>query len=256
MIFRVAWKSFLFITHILVFIMANLIWRQFLRDPLKRRAFYTRIVSYFCGRGLRFMKFKINVINLPPAEKNFLLVGNHLGMLDILVLSSIKPSLFITSMEMKNTPFLGLLTELGGCLYVERRSRDNISGEINEIRLALEQGFSVGLYPEGTSTDGRQVLPFKKSLLVSGAGTGVPVLPMVINYRRVNGEPMSDKWRDNVFWYGDQTFLGAMLRIFELKSVEVDLEFLDPLVVQSEEQRREIAALLQAQISAKYTPIV
>lgn len=201
------------------------------------------------------MNFRVRLINAPAPDQSFLLVGNHLGMLDILVLAAHHPSLFITSVDMRETPGLGFLTEMGGCLYVERRNRQNIMTEIGEIRSALQQQFSVVLYPEGTSTNGEKVLPFKKSLLTSAAGTGIPILPVVINYRKVNGEPMAHKWRDHVFWYGDQTFVPALMRIFSVHSVEVELEFCEEVDVHSEDERRHVASHLHQVISSKFTPI-
>jgi 1-acyl-sn-glycerol-3-phosphate acyltransferase len=90
---------------------------------------------------------------------------------------------------MKETPFLGHLAELGGCLYVERRDRSNINNEMLQIREALQQGFNVVLYPEGTSTNGEQVLPFKKTLMTAAAGTSVPIMPMVLNRINANFYP-------------------------------------------------------------------
>jgi 1-acyl-sn-glycerol-3-phosphate acyltransferase len=125
-----------------------------------------------------------------------------------------------------------------------------------EIRLALTNGFSVGLYPEGTSTNGEGVLPFKRTLLMAAAGTGVPILPMVNNYRRVNDEPINKVNRDFVFWYGDQSFLGALWRILTMKDALLEIDFLDPLVVENEEQRREVAETLHAKISQKFIPVL
>ena len=195
------------------------------------------------------------VKNMPPLAQPFLLVGNHLGMMDILLLASRRPSLFITSVEMKNTPLLGQLCEMGGCLFVERRSRGNINNEINTIRDTLKRGHTVVLYPEGTSTNGERVLPFKKTMMTAAAGTGVPILPMVINYTHVNSEAMSGKWRDFVYWYGDQTFPPALWRMMTLKHFRVEIEFLEPIICDSEEKRREIAFLAQKQIEEKFVKI-
>jgi lyso-ornithine lipid O-acyltransferase len=254
--FRIFYKLIIFVLFILAYVLTSLFWRIWTRDIVRRRHHYTHTVSFFCKIALWLIQFKVNVIGKPHKEESFLLVGNHLGMLDILVTASQHPTLFVTSVDMRQTPGLGFLTEMGGCLYVERRNRSNITNEIEEIRSVLNQGFSVALYPEGTSSNGEMVLPFKKSLLTAAAGTEVPILPMVVNYRRVNGEPMSDKWRDYVCWYGDQTFFPALIRIFTVHSVEVDIEFLEEIIVHSEEQRREVATRLQTMIESKYTPIV
>jgi 1-acyl-sn-glycerol-3-phosphate acyltransferase len=201
------------------------------------------------------MDFRVRVVNSPDPTRSYFLAGNHLGILDIFALASVHPALFITSVDMGQTPGLGFLTEMGGCLYVERRNRSQIGQDIEKIREALQQGLSVVLYPEGTSSNGEAVLPFKKSLLVAAAGTGVPVLPMVINYRRVNGEPVSHKWRDHVCWYGDQSFLPTARRILNLDSLEIEIEFCEEIQVFSEEHRREVAAQVRAEVVSRYSPI-
>ncbi|MES3037208.1 MAG: 1-acyl-sn-glycerol-3-phosphate acyltransferase, partial [Bdellovibrionota bacterium] len=76
---------------------------------------------------------EIKVKNLPPPEVTGLVVGNHMGFVDIMVMCTVLPSLFVTSQDMRETPLLGLLTELGGCLYVDRKSRVNIMNELKEI---------------------------------------------------------------------------------------------------------------------------
>jgi 1-acyl-sn-glycerol-3-phosphate acyltransferase len=238
-----------------LYLAISFVGQLFIRDPKARRHFFTDLVSIFCRWGIWLMNIEVKVKNLPPRERNFLFVGNHLGILDIVVLASVHPTLFITSVEMRETPGLGLLCEMGGCLFVERRSRSNIQKEIEQIREALRQGLCVTLYPEGTSSNGERLLPFKKSLLTAAAGIDVPIRPLVINYRSVNGEPMSDKWRDFVCWYGDQTFPPALWRMMTMRSCVAELEFLEEVHVRSHEERREVAALLQARISEKFTPI-
>lgn len=178
-----------------------------------------------------------------------------MGILDILVLASVRNCLFITSVEMRDTPFLGTLCEMGGCFFVERRSRAHISKEIESIRQALKQGFNIVLYPEGTSGNGEKVLPFKKSLMTAAAGTGVPILPMALNYTHVNGEPNSWKWRDHVCWYGDQTFAPAMIRLLTCKEIRAKIEFLEPIVCNSDEERRHVAENAQTQIERKFVRI-
>lgn len=254
-IWRICYKLVLFFAFISAYILVSLFWRVWTRDLVNRRRHYVKTVSFFCRLALWLLNFKVNVINKARADQPHLIVGNHLGMLDILVFAAVKPSLFITSVEMRETPGLGLLAEMGGCLYVERRDRSNIKNEMGEIRQALQQGFSVTLYPEGTSTNGERVLPFKKTLMTTVAGTGVPILPTVINYRKIDGEPMSHKWRDYVCWYGDQTFWPAMIRIFQVGSVEIDLEYCEEVVVHSEEERKEIAAVVQRAVMQRYTKI-
>lgn len=233
-----------------------LLWKIIIRNLARRRYFFVETVSLFSRLGLWLMNAEVTVYNDPPDEQHYLLVGNHQGMLDILVLAANHPSLFITSVELRETPFLGTLAEVGGSLFVERRNRSDIINEMLKIRQALQMGLSIVLFPEGTSTNGERILPFKKTLMTSAAGTGIPIKPFVINYRAVNGEPMSHKWRDFVCWYGDIKFYESLWRLLTVGSLKVDLEYLPEVIIHTEEQRKEIALQIQAMIEAKFNPIL
>lgn len=252
---RVLWKFSAFVFWVIIFLICSFTIRLCYKSLSERRRFYVKLVSFLCRQGRSIFKINVEWVNAPPKDKSYLFIGNHLGMLDILVLASERPALFITSVDMRETPIIGTLTEIAGCLFVERRNRSNITNEILEIREALNQGFSVTLYPEGTSTDGAQVLPFKKTLMTSAAGTGVPLMPAIINYTHINGEPMSHKWRDYVCWYGDQSFLSSLLKIFACKSIDVRFEFGEEIMVHTEEERRTVAAIVQKAVESKFVPI-
>lgn len=225
------------------------------RDPVRRSKYFAKNVNRYVRIALWIFNARVHAKNVPPEDRNFLFVGNHLGFMDIFVLASVRPALFITSVEMKNTPVLGQFCEMGGCFFVERRSRSRIHHEINQIREGLLKGLDIVLYPEGTSGHGAHLLPFKKSLLTTAAGTGVKIKPVVLNYRSINGEPISHKYREHVCWYGDIPFHTPMIKLLSSKSLEIELEFLDEVEVQSEEERREVAARLHQMMSEKFRPI-
>lgn len=253
--FRALIKVILWIPVIVGYLFTCSLWKIFVRNPIRQRHLYARTVTWFSQRALWFINVELSVKNMPPVGQPFLLVGNHLGIMDILLLASIRHCLFITSVEMKNTPLLGTLCEMGGCLFVERRNRANINKEILHIREALKQGFNIVLYPEGTSSNGERMLPFKKTMMTAAAGTGVPILPMVLNFTEVNGEKMSGKWRNHVFWYGDQAFPPAMWKAMSLRSIKAEIEFLEPIFCHSEEERREIAVKAHHQIEQKFVKV-
>jgi 1-acyl-sn-glycerol-3-phosphate acyltransferase len=248
-------KLILFVVYLISYFVCAFWLNARYSDLRTRRAAFQKNNRFWTVKALSVFKISVITKNLPPADKNFLYISNHTGMLDILCLVSVCPTLFVTSVEMKNAPLLGLLTEMGGCLYVERRSRDKILTEIVEIRDALKEGNSVTLYPEGTSTNGEGILPFKKTLMTAAAGTGVPIKPMVINFTKVNGEPMDHRWRDYVYWYGDLNFGASLFKIVSLDSIEVEIEFFEEIVVQSEEQRREVAQKAQDVILKNFQPV-
>lgn len=227
-----------------------------IKDMTKRRRRYVKSMSFWSGLALKIFNIKVTYKNMPDKNKSYLIVANHQGYLDIFYMVCAIPSLFVTSVEMRETPGLGLVTEMGGCLYVERRSRENILKEIKEIENVLAQGFNVVIYPEGTSTNGEKILPFKKSLLTACTSVEANILPVVMNYKKINGEPMSKKYTDWVCWYGDMTFIESIWKATQMESCEVEIEFLEEVHVSVDSDRRKIAALAQSQIEQKYVPIV
>ncbi len=223
-------------------------------DPIVRRK---RLIA----NGSRTARFILKSFNVElvckeniPADESSLLVGNHIGFIDIVCLSALQEGVFITSLEMKSTPVLGQITDLGGCAYVNRKSRMSIQEELKDIVKVLQQGFRVVLYAESVASNGEQVLPFKKTLMMSAALSGRPIRPFVFNFVEINGKPVQYKDRDSVCWYGDQTFFPAIWRSLKLDSLVCEIEFLPLLHVPPDTNRRELALKVHQMVTEKYRP--
>ena len=109
----------------------------------------------------RIFQLEIQSAGAIPARG--LLVCNHVSYVDILVLVSLAPAVFVAKREVKSWPVMGLLAQLSGTVFIDRQRRTHV-GEVNdEIQSALDDGALVVVFPEGTSSDGRTVLPFKSS---------------------------------------------------------------------------------------------
>lgn len=224
------------------------------RDRNKRRRKFSANASRYCGLIARnALWINLKVIN-KPAKKHAgsLLVANHMGFVDILMLAGIEPMSFVTSVEMRETPVLGPVTELAGCFYVERRSRTKILNEMKRLADSLKDGLNIVLYPEATSTNGDKVLPFKKTLMMAAAEAGVPVQPVVINFRKLDGQEFNTENRDAVCWYGDTGFVEYFWKTLRLKSVDAEIEYLDIIYPNPEEDRGVVAEKAHAMISAKF----
>lgn len=248
-------KITLFAIIIIVFLIWSFVCHYSVRDPHKRLFRFSRNTKFFSRFILKIFNLILEVKNKPADDQKFLLVSNHMGFVDILMLASCFPSVFVTSVEMKETPFLGLLTEMGGCIYVERRSRTRIVEEMHSIVESLRKGFKVVLYPEATSTNGEQVLPFKKTLMMAAAHAEVPIQPVVVNFRQINGEEFTLKWRDHVCWYGDIPFITSMWKSAVLKEVIAEVEFLEQIFSTPNDDRTAVADKAHALISAKFVPV-
>jgi len=251
----VAGRIFLFLIFFL-FYLAQGFWIHWTeKSQTARKAKFSNLAHWITGLCCRTFGIRITVINEPPRGAPGLIIGNHLGFIDILAAGSLRPLLFVTSMEMRETPVLGLLTEMGGCIYVERRNRMGIQAELKYLIESLKQGFNVCLYPEATSHNGDHVLPFKRTLMTAAAHAGVPIYPYVFNFRSVEGQAFSLANRDKVCWYGDIPFLTAMVGAFSLRYVDVEIRFLEPFFPTLEMDRGHIASVLHKRISDHFVPV-
>lgn len=226
-----------------------------IRDRHRRLSFFSKNIAKYTKRVLKLFNFEIVVLGLDSelmTRKNFLLVSNHLSYLDVLILSSIQPCVFVTSLDMKEQFFLGDMAELGGSIFIERRHRGQVSNDVSTMAETLRAGHNVVIYPEGTSTNGEKVQPFKKSLLMSAVEAGVDILPVVVKYIEINGSPFNLENRDRVCWYGDMGFLPHMLGLMKLKKVKVELHFLNPIQVTKDSSRHDLADQCHSSISSIY----
>jgi 1-acyl-sn-glycerol-3-phosphate acyltransferase len=252
-LFKAFWAGGAIAWHILF----TLVGRIFISDPVKLRRFYVNSVA----RHTRWIAKALDVTlvvegseNARPGQ-NYFIVGNHLSYLDGVLIPTFLPTTFVTSIEMRQVPVLGLITELGGCLYVERRSKDNIHSEISGIAEALRQGFNVVIFPEATSTNGEQVRPFKRPLFAAAAQALVPVLPLVIQYESIDGEPVTRNNRDYLCWYGDMGFGGHFLKLAMRKNIRIRIKVLPEIPVTAASTRDTLMEEAYQRVLAQYRPI-
>lgn len=220
-----------------------------------RRSLRVRNTSFFSRLALVVLRVHVQSKyreRLRSHHAGQLVISNHVSYIDVLVISSLSPSVFITSVELKNAPLLGLLAKLGGSLFVERRNRSGLKQEIDEIARVLNQGFTVVLFPEGTTSNGDRVQQFKKSLFDSAVSTVADILPLCLRYRRINNKALSVHNRDSVFYYGGISFSKHFPEFLVLKSVDVEVTVLKTIKVNAHTSRKEAAESAHVAISAEY----
>lgn len=250
-------KNFFFsICLILKFFVFATFNKVFTKDPVLQRKKAIELTSECCSKLLKRLKFEVSYQFSRPDlfahGQNYFMVCNHMSYMDIIFLSAGVPASFVTSVEMKNTPFLGDLSSLGGSYFVERRDRTKVQGEVKDLAKIMQQGFNVFVFPEGTSTDGMKILPFKKALFNSAIEAGKNILPICLRYELIDGQPFSEINKDRLCWYGDMPFTGHFLKILSTKSVQVSVNYLDPISIQQFTDRHQISDQAYQQITAKY----
>jgi len=191
--------------------------------PNLYKSYAAKLVSLVSRIILITMKVRVKYNGDIDNSENYFIVANHLTYIDILIISQKFPTLFVTSMEMKKTPILGQITDLAGCLYVDRRNRKNIHEEVKDITNALSDGFHVTVFPEATSTNGEGVIKFKRSLYEAAVDAKVSVLPITLNYQSINDEGVSLNNRDYLFWYDDTSFATHLYRLCHQSNIVVNV---------------------------------
>lgn len=171
-----------------------------------------------------------------------LLVCNHVSYVDILVLGSIAPAVFVAKSEVADWPVFGWFARGCGTIFVRRSVRSDVTRIGDEIRDRLKRGFLVVLFPEGTSSDGRAVLPFKSSLLEPVRELGRDVYAAHVSYARADGVPETD-----VPYWGDMTLFPHMLKLLSQPRVRARVSM--RAVTELPDDRKELARQLQAEVT-------
>lgn len=227
------------------------------RNRWRRVWWSNQVLRYFCLWGLFVLGVKVSPIFEEGVEKvhSGLYVGNHLSYLDVLVICSVKPSCFVTSVEVRETLGLGLICRMAGCLFVERRNKLRLLDEVAEISEGLKNGLSVAVFPEATSTNGEQILRFRRPLYIAAIKAAKPVVPFCLNYSHVGPKPIDHDTRDQVFWYGDMDFMPHLWALAGSGGVKVTIHFLKPLNPKADTEPGDLAEQSQAQVAAVFRAI-
>lgn len=236
------------------FIHAALVNLFFINDDMKRRRALTKVSAFYSKLYLRFIGFKISLNGELP-KSGFLIIGNHMSYLDILIYLSFFETLFVTSVEMKERFFIGHITRIAGCLFVERRNPRKLHEEMTTIKKYFNAGFNVCIFPEGTSSNGESVLPFKKSLFQIPIDTHVPIQPIILKYRKIDGKDFGPENCDKVCWYGGLGFFKHLFTLFTLRRVEADLTVISQIESKKFSDRKELSDFAFALVSEKYSII-
>jgi 1-acyl-sn-glycerol-3-phosphate acyltransferase len=200
-------------------------------------------------RVLSVLGFDVRVTG-PVPRPPFLLVTNHLSYMDILVLASRLGCVFVAKAEIRGWPVLGPICRAFGTIFINREERRDIPRVTAELEAALDRGLGVVIFPEGTSSSGKGVLPFRSPLLAPAARLGIPVHYAALGYQTSPGDPPAHL---AVCWWGNTPFAPHVLGLLRLRRAEATIDFgCEPIV---EPDRKLLASRLREGVLERFRPV-
>lgn len=211
----------------------------------------------------RIIGVRVRVHGEVPRGRAVLLVANHVSWLDIPVLSAVAPVAFVAKTEVGRWPLVGSLVRLQQCVFVDRTRRVSIGDTADDMIKRLGEGGSIVLFPEGTSTDGNRVLPFRSSLFaavgpalagVGGFGAGGAAMPLIqtaaLVYTRRDGLPLTWADRRALGYYGDIGIGESAISTLGGGPLEVEVRLGPPRPLSDFADRKALARHAEAEVRA------
>ena len=232
---RVFYRLILFALLVVIGLLITLLLFPLVSWQSKRR-----IIKTWSHWLLRALGIRLVVDRVPPAANlQGLMVSNHSSWIDIFATNAVQAVRFISKSEIRDWPVLGRLVTMAGTLYVERGNRNKINETNESIRDAVAAGDLVGFYPEGTTTDGTYLLPFKTNLFQPAVDYQMMVYPVAVSYRQ-RGEPTR-----LASYEGNTSFGESLLSLTRAAGLEVYVAFGEPIAGGMYEHRAALALATQ-----------
>ncbi len=179
-----------------------------------------------------------------PLRRDVFFVANHISWHDIPILAGITGSAFVAQDGVRNWPVIGWLAKLNHTIFISRTDKQNVTQQLAELREAIAENWSVTLFPEGTTSNGRELLPFKQSLFATLVPPPKPIMvqPVFLDFG-TNGP--------DIAWLGEETGWESAWRAFTRPGTyNVGVHYLEPFDPGALADRKIVCALARARIAA------
>ena len=231
----------------------------FMLAQLLRIPGYKKLVPMFHAGTCRILGIETVVSGSMTLLKPTLYVSNHVSYIDIFVLGQI-PAFFVAKSEVSSWPVFGKLAEFQNTLFIERSPR-KAKAQLDILKHHLKKGNSLTFFPEGTSTDGTHVEPFKSTLFES-ANIGqslqkVAIQAVTIVYTHHAGQKIDNQAvRDHYAWYATMPFLSHFLGLMPLKKVCAKVHYHPVCYLEDFASRKECADYCQQMVAKKMAELL
>lgn len=204
------------------------------------RAQRERVAQRWHRRLLGICGLRLRVEGMPLREPH-MTVANHVSWLDIPVLGALEPTRFVGKSEIRDWPVAGRLATAAGTFYL-RRGKGGAGPLLERLVPYLRRGGRVAIFPEGTTTDGTQVLPFHARLFAAPIAAGCPIQPVTIQYGPAeDGENIAP-------FIGDDSLVAHIARLLRNSSLQVRVTYGPPIqpTIGRDELAREAESFVRA----------
>jgi len=199
------------------------------------------LFSYWVSDLSRSMNARLHVTGEMMREEG-MFVSNHISWLDTIILNNVRPLSFIARHDLEEWPFLGAFTRRMESIFINRTNKFEAYRSLPALEARLLEGKSVHLFPESTTSVGREVLPFYPMFYEAAVRVGCKVQPVLIQYKDDKGGLLPDP-----AFINDDTFFDTLGRMMRVDKIHVHVCFLPPLSAK-ELGRKKLSELSRASI--------
>ena len=215
--------------------------------PRRNQAYRDRRVQLWAAKALVYLGVQLRVVGTPPAGGPQLLVANHISWLDIVVLHAARHCRFVSKDDVRRWPLVGLLATGAGTLYVKRASPRDAMRVVHRMTQALRDGDVLAVFPEGTTSDGRSLLPFHANLLQAAISAPSPVLPVALSYTDAGALGPSRA----VTYIDDESLVGSIWRTLGARDMTATVVFGSPQHADGRDRRAWAQSLREAVLALR-----
>jgi len=213
-------------------------------------------VAAFWHRTMcRILGLEIRVLGAIKHPGPILYASNHVSWLDIIILGGLlENASFIAKSEMAQWGFLGTMCGLHKTVFVNRTRRTDAKNQADRLTDRIKDGDSLILFPEGTSTDGGRVVPFKSSLFSvaeradEASDHRLQIQPLTLAFTEMNGIPLVRSQRPLVAWLGDVELFDHLRQFLALARTVVTIEYHKPITFQEAGCRKTLATYCEQEV--------
>ena len=222
--------------------------------PLASKSLKMRLTKWWCKQLLAAFNLRISSHGHIPhqhqAMSSTMIVANHISWSDIHALNSIVPLRFIAKSEIKNWPVFGYLANKADVLFIDRDKRQDAARIVHLTSSSLIEGDNLCLFPEGTTTDGTKMKPFKSSIIQAAIHAKATIHPVAIRYPGRNGSANT-----SIAYAGDTTMKESLQQLLLQQNPAVELHFLMPIATaelsETTKDRRKLTRHIEQLIKEK-----